>query len=68
MGPETMTCDHPDKDVSYGDTGDFQESKIARCSACGHEWYLSQKEWRELTSFDEGYLPEVRRVKDDIIF
>lgn len=49
-----MSCEHPDRDVSYSETGDYDESKVAHCSACGHEWFISQREWRELTSFDEG--------------
>ncbi len=53
----TEHCEHPDRDMSYSDTNDYDESKIAHCSACGHEWFLSQREWRELTGFDEGGKP-----------
>ena len=54
------TCEHPDNDVSYSEVGDYTESKIAHCSACGHEWFVSHREWRELTSFDEGGNPRRR--------
>lgn len=42
----TGQCEHPDQDTSYREPGDYDESKIAHCSACGHEWLISQKEWR----------------------
>lgn len=49
-----MSCEHPDRDVSYSETGDYEESKVAHCSACGYEWVVSRREWHELTGFDEG--------------
>lgn len=57
-------CDHPEEETTYTeDARSCWGGMDARCSACGHEWYITAKEWSQM------HPPAKReRANNDIIF
>ncbi len=59
------SCGHPYEEVTLTKDDTMWEGYDARCSACGHEWYVTAEEYRQM------HPPTPRKpeaVKDDIIF